>query len=312
MKKKPVVLYDQFINTHLGTWVNGQLVYDNFPTPRKTKSTFSFFSKTFRSFGKRPCRNQKFKLTINKKVHDICTDEFGYYSLFLEQQFPEKESICYEKNEQVIFRHTPIKSFDYRGKKGLLISDVDDTILLSYSTKIRKRIKTLFFTNPEKRKMIEGSKTFLNKIEDKGYGIIYLSNSESNLQPTLQRFIDTNDFPDAPLLLSRFLYWKDLFDKEIHFYKKTHKIESLLSICEFFENIPLILLGDSGQKDLTTYYEIATQYPERIERIIIHEIPWKPNTMLINTYKSKLNELNVNFELFGTNYSEISPFESTK
>lgn len=312
MKKKPVVLYDQFIYTHLGTWVNGQLVYDNFPKPRKTNSTFSFFSKTFRSFGKRPCRNQKFILQIDNKRHEICTDEFGFYSLFLEQQYPEKETISYEKNEEMLFRHAPLKSFDYRNKKGLLISDVDDTILLSYSTKIRKRIKTLFFTNPEKRKMIEGSKTFLNKIEKRDYGIIYLSNSESNLQPTLQRFIQTNEFPDAPLLLSRFLYWKDIFDKEIHFYKKTHKIESLLSICEYFEKIPIILLGDSGQKDLTTYYEIASQYPERIERVIIHEIAWKPNTALIDKYRSKLNDLNVDFELFDTNYSEITPFESTE
>ena len=203
-----------------------------------------------------------------------------------------------------------INIFDYRDKDGLLISDVDDTILLSYSTKMRKRLRNMFFINPEKRKMIEGASEFLNKVKRMNYGVIYLSNSESNLQPILNRFINTNEFPQAPLLLSRYLYWKDVFDKDIHHYKKTHKIESLLSICEYFEKIPLVLVGDSGQKDLSTYHEIASHYPERVQNILIHELPWKPNTDIIEDYRKKLQKMNITVELFDTSYASINSFGS--
>ncbi len=169
--------------------------------------------------------------------------------------------------------------FHLNGFHAGVISDIDDTILVSHVGNHIKRLQHLLAKNAYRRKPVSRMASAYRKLESKNLGMFYVSNSEANLYPMIHTFLGHQGFPEGPLFLKPYKRWKDLLKpkKKIHFSK--HKKEKIQEILELFRSKNFILIGDDSQKDAEIYEELANQNPGRIKGIFIRKTGRNPDKL---------------------------------
>ena len=156
----------------------------------------------------------------------------------------------------------------------LVVSDIDDTILVSHSTKTLKKLRVMMSKNALTRTPFEGVSALyraLNHSKETGERpIFYVSGSEWNLFDLLVDFFKDKHIPAGPLLLSDAkLSLLSLFRSGRKYQNKIEKIQDLF---EHYYLHSFILIGDSGQKDPEIYLKMAEMYPSRVKAIYIRYI----------------------------------------
>lgn len=151
-----------------------------------------------------------------------------------------------------------------------VISDVDDTIMVTQVPTIWKAAYNMMLLSPRKRASVPGMAVMYNDIRRMfpNAPFFYLSTSPWNVESSIRRFITDYGFPDGPLLL------RDLDPRPKTFIPSgvQHKLEYAEQLMEDFPDMKFILIGDDGQKDPTTYAEIARRYPGRVLAIAIRQL----------------------------------------
>ncbi len=182
-------------------------------------------------------------------------------------QLREEEGVIPDKKQQQI----PVFCFLSTHSMGM-ISDIDDTILISHATKIGKKFWLSIAKNAYTRRPLPGIsrlyKTFYNGGENP---VFYVSSSDWNLYDMMQDFIRYRDLPQGSLLMH------DLSINLKNFWKSgggshQHKLEKIEMLFSFYSGMKFVLVGDSGQKDPELYAEIIKKYPERVLAVYIREI----------------------------------------
>lgn len=151
----------------------------------------------------------------------------------------------------------------------LIISDVDDTILETNAASIWKMIKTTLFGNVLTRQVFSRIPEFYLTLLGEGNPFFYVTSSPWNLRGFMQSIFERYQIPKGGFFMTD---WG--LDKEKWFAKshRNHKIESIQKILDWYPKRPVILLGDSGQKDPEIYREIAENYPERVHLVLIRNV----------------------------------------
>lgn len=151
-----------------------------------------------------------------------------------------------------------------------VISDVDDTIMVTQVPTVWKAAYNMLLLSPHKRASVPGMAVMYNKIRlmFPNAPFFYLSTSPWNVESQIRGFITDYGFPDGPLLL------RDLDPRPKTFVPSgvQHKLEYAEQLMEDFPNMKFILLGDDGQKDPTTYAQIVRRYPGRVLAIGIRQL----------------------------------------
>jgi phosphatidate phosphatase APP1 len=156
------------------------------------------------------------------------------------------------------------------------ISDIDDTVLVSHSATIGKRLKVLFTKNPRTRKAFRDVVTHYGLLAraattvDVPNPFFYVSSSEWNLYDDLVDFFNYNKLPEGTFLLNQIKQVSQLLKTG----KTKHegKLIRVMRILDAFPNQRFVLLGDNSQKDPAIYSSIAQKYPEKIYAIYIRNI----------------------------------------
>jgi phosphatidate phosphatase APP1 len=96
-------------------------------------------------------------------------------------------------------------------------------------------------------------------------GFVYLSTGPWNLYDLLTEFLQLNDFPSGPLLLT------DWGPNERYVMRsgREHKRASLRRLLDAYPDHRFVLVGDSGQGDAEVYAEIARSDPGRVRAIVV-------------------------------------------
>ncbi|KFI59120.1 ABC transporter ATP-binding protein [Bifidobacterium gallicum DSM 20093 = LMG 11596] len=151
-----------------------------------------------------------------------------------------------------------------------IISDIDDTIMVTQVPTLWKAAYNLLLMSPRKRASVPGMAVMYNKLHHMfpQAPFFYLSTSPWNVESQIRGFINDYGFPDGPLLL------RDLDPRPKTFIPSgvTHKLEYVDQLMADFPDMRFILLGDDGQKDPTTYATIASRYPGRVLAIGIRQL----------------------------------------
>ena len=163
------------------------------------------------------------------------------------------------------------------------ISDIDDTIMVSHSATIGKRLKELFFKNPKTRSVF--------KDVEKHYSLLaaahttphepnpffYVSSSEWNLYDYLHAIFQHNRLPEGAFLLNQVKRWFELWKTG----KTKHqgKLLRILRILEIFPNQRFILIGDNSQSDPAIYSALVEKFPARIFSVYIRNVSEKNITV---------------------------------
>ncbi len=156
----------------------------------------------------------------------------------------------------------------------IVVSDVDDTVMVSHSTRVLRKLRLMLSKNALTRSPFEGVSEFYRALHQPGNGnrrsIFYVSGSEWNLYDLLVDFFKSKRIPRGTLLLSDAKL--SLFSMFQSGHKYQQKISRIRELFELYYSQPFVLIGDSGQKDPEIYLKIAEMYPSRVKVIYIRTI----------------------------------------
>lgn len=156
-----------------------------------------------------------------------------------------------------------------RTKYGL-ISDVDDTVMVTALPRPFLAAWNSFVLDEHARVPTPGMAVFLRKIVDKdpGMPVMYLSTGAWNVAPTLRRFLGRNLYPSGALLLTD---WGPTPDRMFRS-GRAHKEIQLKRLAKEFPKIKWILVGDDGQHDESIYAEFEKKHPLSVAAVAIRRL----------------------------------------
>lgn len=163
----------------------------------------------------------------------------------------------------------PVYVADPAARFGV-ISDVDDTILMTKLPKPFVAAWNSFVVTEQARTAIPGMPVFLDHLrqEHPGAPMLYLSTGAWNAAPALTRFMGRNLYPVGPLLLTD---WGPTHDRWFRSGKE-HKRRELRRLAREFPNVRWLLIGDDGQHDETLYHEFSTEFPQHVAAVAIRQL----------------------------------------
>ncbi|MET3114688.1 phosphatidate phosphatase APP1 [Pedobacter sp. CG_S7] len=156
------------------------------------------------------------------------------------------------------------------------VSDVDDTVMVSHSATIWRRLRELFIKNPRTRKTFQDARKHYELLAnahtdpDQPNPFFYVSSSEWNLYDYLIEIFRYNKLPEGAFLLNQIKQWQGLFKTG----KTGHdgKLLRVRRILDVFPNQKFVFFGDNSQQDPQIYTTIAHKFPQNVEAIYIRQV----------------------------------------
>ncbi len=155
-----------------------------------------------------------------------------------------------------------------------VISDIDDTVLVSDVGRLLRMFRRAFLENAIARLPFPGVAAFyralqVGSLEKSHNPFFFVSSSPWNLYDLLVEFFDRQDIPKAPVLLRDIGISDTMFIKEGH---GVHKLRNIRRILETYPSLNFVLVGDSSQHDPEIYRQVVEEYPGRILAIYIRDV----------------------------------------
>ncbi|WP_269234838.1 App1 family protein [Flavobacterium flavigenum] len=231
-----------------------------------------------------------------KEIHTKTLDD-GYFKFCipLEKEFHfgwmEYEVSIRYKSEIIVSRGSFIRP--HEGNLGI-ISDIDDTFLISHTKNIFKKIYILLFKNVNDRKVFKGVVPHYQALssagrnnKDEQNAFFYISSSEWNLYRFIVKFTKIHKLPRAVILL------KNIKRGITDFFMSgrgdhNHKFDKIKHVLEFYPNLKYVLLGDDSQHDPFLYEQICKIFPVTVIAVYIRQTG--------KTQKSEVKKIMKNLE----------------
>ena len=200
--------------------------------------------------------NGFFKFEMNPKDHVPA----GWHAIKV--FITEQPDICSEGKVFVPYR----TSF-------AIISDIDDTVMKSYSATIFRRLYELMSKNPEERKIFENTVEWYRQLAkayppgDETNAFFYVSSSEWNLYDYLNTVFKKNELPEGVFLLNHLKTLRSFFKTG----KTGHegKIDRIHALLKSFPEQQFVLIGDNTQKDPYIYLHMVEKHSKNVKAVFI-------------------------------------------
>ena len=156
------------------------------------------------------------------------------------------------------------------------ISDIDDTFLISYSTRLRRKLYVLFTKNAHSRKPFKGVVNHYdllarhNQVEGNCNPFFYVSGSEWNLYSLIIEFSRVNKLPKGIFLLSAMKGLLQLWKSGSN--NLMTKFTRIVRIIEAFPHLQFVLLGDDSQIDVSIYLSVVKHFPGKTFAVYIRQV----------------------------------------
>ncbi len=151
----------------------------------------------------------------------------------------------------------------------LVISDIDDTVLQTGAYVLWRNLWTSLTGNSLTRTVFPDAIDLMQRLSDEGRNpIFYVSSSPWNFHHFLEQVFARTGLVLGPLFL------RDLGVSESQFITGTHgdhKGGSIDTILAAVPDIPVILMGDTGQHDAQVYRDAIARHPDRIKAVVLRE-----------------------------------------
>ena len=250
-----------------------------------TRSGFRYARTILELFSIKPIPFLKVVLRVGDVTAETRAEADGYFRFQVpfNESFPPGwhtyEVFVDDENEGKKYQATAKEEFfvPYISSYGV-ISDIDDTFLISHSRRSFKKLFVLLSRNVQARKPFDdvvkhyqllsfASRTHPHKDSNIFF---YVSSSEWNLYDMIVRFAELNGLPKAVLKLKKIKSGLDDFVMTgggSHL----HKLRKIHNIINFYPELQFILLGDDSQKDPEIYEDICKTFPNSIRAVYIRQ-----------------------------------------
>ncbi|SDH39885.1 MULTISPECIES: App1 family protein [Flavobacterium] len=253
----------------------------------------------------------------NSKIHTkTLADGYFKFCVPLDQ---DKNYGWIDYEVSIVYKNGTITTKDsyirpHKGNLGI-ISDIDDTFLVSHTLNPLKKLYVLLFKNVNKRKIYEDVVTHYQALSTAGRdnkeefnAFFYVSSSEWNLYRFITKFTEIHKLPKAVLLL------KDIKTSLTDFFmtgrgNHNHKFDKIKHILEFYPNLEYVLLGDDSQHDPFLYEAICKIFPVTVKAVYIRQTGSTKKEKIMTVMKN-LETLNVSICYFKNSSEAIAHSQS--
>ncbi len=265
---------------------------------------------------------ENFKVRLRFKDLDVTTktQKDGYfrftipYDTPLEPGWHEYEVTCKMYEFGMIEKGELLKPYP---SKLAIISDIDDTFLISHSNSIFKKLYVMLSKNINKRKVFDDVVKHYTRLSQAGQNskeatnsFFYVSSSEWNLYDFIEEFASMHDLPKAVIKLKKIKTGLRDFvstGRGNH----DHKFIKIKDIISFYPKLKYVLLGDDSQHDPYLYERICKTFPMNIKAVYIRQTTSKQNGK-VQKILSNLETMNVSTCYFRDSEKAIHHSEREK
>ncbi len=306
LKPLQIVPFRGYGNDH-SSFIQGRVLSDrSIRTATDDDRLWNNMAAAYRRFASDEIPNALVRAQFKNKIIETVTDEEGYFRFHFDVAADSAEKCLWHQvdielaeskyHRQGVVEVTgevliPAEDCDFG-----IISDIDDTVIYTYSTSLIKMARLVFLKNARSRLPFAGASTFYRALHRGVSGescnpIFYISRSPWNLYDLLIDFLDLNDFPAGPLLLRDFGYGRNQVPRKVH---KRLQIDQVLN---FYPKLKFVLIGDSGQDDAALYAEVTDAFPGKVLMVIIRDVSEGGRDEEIKSLAEKLAQRHVPLEI---------------
>jgi len=277
-------------------YVKGRLLADRGLTPQtEADSPWRNFQAMYRRFNSREIPGAQVLLSLPDGLdYYVTTDDAGYYTVALD---PPSLPAAHD----YLWHQVPVQlarlPYRFRGLHGTVrataevmippptaefgvISDLDDTVIVTRATHIWRMLRTVLLRNAHSHEPLAGVAAFYQALlrgqsNRPDNPFFYVSSSPWNLYDVLIDFLELRGIPAGPLLLRDTLLGRppvaegEEAPASSHHY---HKLKEIKQVLNTYPHLSFVLLGDNGQQDPVIYAEVVRQHPGRIRVVYIREV----------------------------------------
>ncbi|HWQ05150.1 MAG TPA: phosphatase domain-containing protein [Longilinea sp.] len=265
-----------------GFYIKGRILHQSHPIiSADNQSVWDDLLDFYHRMNSDEIPNARLRLLAGSETFYLESDEEGYFELntsFSTSQ-PHPKSVQLEwltesetdptkepaKTAEVM---VPLVHFSNAVRYGV-ISDVDDTLLVSNVQNPFGLIRTLVSGRASQRSAFPGVPAFYRGLQAGGNPLFFVSSSPWNLSDLLEETFDYHGLPEHVTFLRD---WA-ISDQEILPTDNVdYKLGMLRLITSLFPDLPFLLIGDSGQQDPEIYARFILENPGRILGVYIRDV----------------------------------------
>ncbi|MGD2083367.1 MAG: DUF2183 domain-containing protein [Chromatiales bacterium] len=215
-------------------------------------------------------------------TREVVSDRHGYFSVCLEIP-PQKTAALWREYLVELVEPETGEAVSGRGEilvatpasRRVIVSDIDDTVIFTGVSNKLMMLWRLFAHGVQERVPFPGIAALYRGLYGGGDGgeqnpLVYISRSPWSIYPTLEEFFQYHSIPIGPVLQLR--DWGITLRHPYPRRARGHKHALLERVLEVYPDRPLVLIGDSGQRDPELYLAIAREHPDRIAAIYIRDL----------------------------------------
>ncbi|ADB40867.1 App1 family protein [Spirosoma linguale] len=285
------IIYYRGFGSPTAVWLTGRVLRQrDLSTPSDRDTFWQNLLATYQRFGSREVPGVTVRIEAFGQAYTAITDGDGYFQVTVNPPndlppgrawFPVRYSLdgieqpATELNEE----HGPVV------KEGHLmisppysqfgvISDIDDTVLVTDATNLIQTAKLTFLGNAYTRLPFAGIAAFYRALQSGPVTtlfnpIYFVSSSPWNLYDLLVDFFRIQGIPKGPILLRDLDLSAKLLSSQGH---HTHKLAMIRKVLDVNPQLPFVLIGDSGQQDPEIYSQVVRENPGRILAVYIRDV----------------------------------------
>ena len=229
-----------------------------------------------------PIPHARVRVTIGRASQEFVADDEGFFSGWMGAEGAERLDAEWVRVRAELTPPGSSGSAPISGRalvptgspEFLVISDVDDTVLQSNVTSFLMAARTMLFENARTRLPFPGVAAFYQALRRGPQGhatnpLFYVSSSPWNLYDVIAEFLEIQRIPAGPLMLRDLDIGAGVLDSRHH---HVHKREMIRRVFTTYPDVPVVLIGDSGQQDPEIYRDVVHEFPRRVRAVYIRNV----------------------------------------
>jgi hypothetical protein len=269
-KKREISIWTfQAIESDKGWLVNGVALKGQPPTIGRHERPVNVFFRLIKSYFYYPAKNRLLRIEMGNNVEEVHTDHEGNFELLIDcKSYDELAFYDGLSHAKLAVINDYTVAFKNQSHSYMVISDIDDTIMVSHSAQFWSKLRLLLFMPVRKRKTVEESERAYRALHAANVPFAYVSASEYNLFALISTFIRFHDLPIGPIFLRSYRRAKQLlFPPE----RKDYKVNRIKRLMDHITDKKVVLFGDDSQHDFQIFTEIALAYPQRVRSVYLRK-----------------------------------------
>lgn len=223
----------------------------------------------WRNFVSIPMGNVRVKITLGGHTTTVATDDNGLIDTVVKADLPVGWHEAVLMADDAEPARAQIRVIGAQPQVAL-ISDIDDTVLVTSLPRPMLAAWNTFVLNEQARRPVPGMAVLYERLvrHYQDPPVFYLSTGAWNVAATLTRFLSRNLYPAGPLLLTDWGPTEDRWFRS----GQEHKRRSLARLVQELPQLKWLLIGDDGQHDPTLYAEFVRDYREHVAAVAIRQL----------------------------------------